>query len=216
MLGALGLVAASLSPPAHAADATVDVGNFLKFAPATVTVDQGDAVTWRWVGPDTNHDVFSEPGQLDLFESHPGPANQITGPPPGGTFSHVFPTVGTYKYLCRVHPSMQGVVEVRRSDKPAGTTGGQPGSQLSPAICVSKRNFRIRIRRPHGGRITAASVTVNGKAVAVSSRGGRFTAAVDLRGLPKGVYEVAIIARTAKGATLRGKRLYKTCDAKLS
>ena len=201
--------------PAWAADQSVAVGNFFKFDPASVTVDQGDTVTWRWVGPDTNHDVFSDPLQPDLFESHPGPAGQITGPPAGGTFAHLFPTVGTFRYSCRVHTSMQGVVVVKPVDTPVGSTQGAPVSQLAPGTCVSKRNFKIRIRRPRGTKITAASVRVNGKPVPVYEDDGRFSAPVDLRGLPKGSYEVAIIARTATGRTLAGKRVYRTCDAKL-
>jgi plastocyanin len=215
-MGTVAAVWLALAAPAVAADATVDVGNFLKFAPSPVTIDQGDTVTWRWIGPDVNHDVFSDPGQPELFESHPGPAGQISGPPPGGTFSHVFPTPGTFGYFCRVHPSMQGEVIVRRVDTPAADAPGAPVSQLTPATCTSKRSFRIRIRQQRGVRITAASVTVNGKAVAVSARDGRFTAPVDLRGLPKGSYRVSITARTSKGTTLRGSRVYRTCDAKLS
>jgi plastocyanin len=215
-IAAVAAVWLTVAAPAVAADATVDVGNFLKFAPSPVAIDQGDSVTWRWVGPDVNHDVFSEPGQPELFESHPGSPSQISGPPPGGTFTHAFPTAGTFTYFCRVHPSMQGEVVVRRVDKPVPDAPGAPVSQLTPATCTSKRSFRIRIRQPRGVRITAASVTVNGKAVAVSSRDGRFTAPVDLRGLPKGSYRVSITARTAKGTTLRGARVYRTCDAKLS
>ena len=196
ILGALALVAPWVSPPfARAANVTVDVGNFLKFAPSSVTVDQGDSVTWRWIrpGPEPRRLLRTGAARPVRVDAGPGqPGHGATGR--AAPFSHVFPTVGTFKYLCRVHPSMQGVVEVRRADKPAGTAGGQPVSQLSPATCASKRNFPIRIRRPHGARITAASVTVNGKAVAVSARDGRFTAPVDLRGLPKGVYEVAITA----------------------
>jgi hypothetical protein len=107
---------------------------------------------------------------------------------------------------------MQGVVVVRPVDAPQGA----PVSQLAPGTCVSKRNFKIRIRKPRGTKITAASVRVNGKPVPVYEDDGRFSAPVDLRGLPKGSYEVAITARTSKGGTLVGKRVYRTCDAKLA
>jgi plastocyanin len=214
----VGCAAALLLPaPALGAGAAVTVGNFLKFEPASVAIDQDDAVTWNWIGPDVNHDVFSYPGQPELFESHPGPVAQISGPPPGGSFSHVFPTAGEFNYFCRVHPSMQGTVVVRKVDRPAGAAPAAPVTQLGTSpVCTSKRNFRIRIRTPRGTRITAASVTVNGKPVAVTARDGRFTAPVDLRGLPRGRYEVAISARAVDGRTLRGKRVYRTCDAKLS
>jgi len=32
---------------------------------------------------------------------------------PGKTFTHKFPKAGTYKYVCSVHPGMEGTVKVR-------------------------------------------------------------------------------------------------------
>ena len=84
-------------------------------------------------------------------------------------------------------------------------------------MCVSKRNFKIRIRQPKGSaRIAAVKVTVNGKPVTASLEGKRFTAPVDLRGFAAGTYEVQIVATTADGKTLRGTRRYRTCAAKLT
>ena len=51
--------------------------------------------------------------------------------------------------------------------------------------CVSRRNFKIRLRNPIGTTILGAVVRVNGRRVA-TRRGVRTTARVDLRGLPKG------------------------------
>jgi hypothetical protein len=42
-------------------------------------------------------------------------------------------------------------------------------------------------------------------------RGRRLRAPVDLRGLPKGVARVVIVARTTKGRTLVQTRRYRTC-----
>ncbi len=76
--------------------------------------------------------------------------------------------------------------------------------------CVSRRNFRIRLRQPRGDALKSAVVFVNGKRVK-AVRGKRLTARVDLRGLPKGRYKVRIVAKTVLGRTMRGTRRYRTC-----
>src|SRR5262245_47336062 len=150
--------AVALAMPAVAAESDVQIGSF-KFAPATVTVQQGDTVTWSWAGPDVNHTVSSDPGQADSFESHPTTAtNQVAGPPQGGTFSHTFNTPGAFTYFCRVHPSMTGKVVVNAA--PPGHAG-TPDAQQSPVTgehptfkeCLSQRNFIIRLREVGGVRL---------------------------------------------------------------
>jgi uncharacterized repeat protein (TIGR01451 family) len=76
--------------------------------------------------------------------------------------------------------------------------------------CVSRRRFRIRIRRLRDDPIVRAEVRVNGKRVRVV-RGSRLRAPVDLRGLPKGRFKVQITVRTASGKIARGTRRYRTC-----
>jgi hypothetical protein len=77
--------------------------------------------------------------------------------------------------------------------------------------CVSRRRFRIRVRRQRAGvTLVSAAVSVNGRRVAVR-RGARLTAPVDLRGLPKGRFTVRISALTADGRAISGTRRYRTC-----
>jgi hypothetical protein len=84
----------------------------------------------------------------------------------------------------------------------------------SNRACVSRRNFRIRIRRQRAGvTLVSAAVAVNGRRVAVR-RGARLTAPVDLRGLPKGRFTVRISALTADGRAIVGTRRYRTCAPK--
>ena len=86
---------------------------------------------------------------------------------------------------------------------------------LPPARkCVSRRNFVIRLREPKGIKIRKARVLVNGKAAKVRKVKGRFIARVDLRGLPKGRFTVAIRVTTRDKRKLRGSRRYKTCAKK--
>jgi plastocyanin len=219
-----------VAAPALAAPATVDVGGF-RYTPAAVTIDQGDAVTWNWIGPDVNHDVYEgvPPDDLGnippaLFESHPDidEPGLITAPPPGGTWSYTFDTPGTYDYWCRRHPRMTGSVTVNPVEQPpplVPDTGTAAVSQVAApkTICVSKRNFKIRIRQPKGtARIAVVKVTVNGRPVEAKLENRRFTAPVDLRGFVAGTYEVQIVATAADGKVLRGTRRYRTCAPKLS
>jgi hypothetical protein len=110
------------------------------------------------------------------------------------------------------------------SPPPAGPPPGvQPPPSTPPKLkakdvlrlpstrrCVSRRRFRIRLRTPRGTRIVRATVKLNGKRFK-TVKGRRLTAAVDLRGLPKGRFKVAIEIRTADGRRVTATRRYRTC-----
>ena len=126
-LSAILLVLATI--PVTAADATVLAHNYGYVAPdgsTTVTIRVGDAVRWTFQGE--VHSVTSGlPGVPDgRFDS--GLRN------PGDTFRWVFPTPGTYRYFCQVHPEeMHGTVIVRgatttASSRPRPTATATPGS----------------------------------------------------------------------------------------
>ena len=104
--------------PAQAADVTIQ--NF-SFMPASVTIGQGDSVTWTWAGPDTNHSVTAKSGQADPFDSDPGKTPSSLDHPPGDTFSHTFNTPGTFMYICKVHSFMTGKVIVKAPGGPDTT-----------------------------------------------------------------------------------------------
>jgi plastocyanin len=212
------VAALAVAFPAAAADSTVGIANF-QFTPATVTVDQGETVTWNWVGPGISHTVVSDPGQADSFNSDP---NGTFGPPPSGTYSHRFLTPGTFTYFCSLHTFMKGKVvvnAVQAQSQPAVTPQAVAAPKPSFKECISQRNFMIRLRGPRRAQLASANVTVNGKAVPVKAAniGGRrrLTAQVDLRGLPKGQYAVEITAKTKDGRTLQGTRRYTTCTHKI-
>jgi hypothetical protein len=77
--------------------------------------------------------------------------------------------------------------------------------------CVSRRHFRIRVRRQRAGvALISAAVAVNGKRVAVR-KGKRLTAPVDLRCRPKGRFTVRTSALTSDGRAITGTRRYRTC-----
>jgi hypothetical protein len=85
---------------------------------------------------------------------------------------------------------------------------------LPPArACASRRRFRITLRAPRRTTVVSATVAVNGK-VKARVKGGRTTAPVNLRGLPKGRVKVKIAIRASDGRTYTGTRTYRTCAAR--
>lgn len=79
---------------------SVTIQNFA-FSPAHITVKKGTTVTW------TNQDSAG----------HNVVSNQSGGPKSGTlekgqSFSFKFDTVGTFDYICSIHPSMKGTVTV--------------------------------------------------------------------------------------------------------
>lgn len=93
-----GPTSATDSPVAAAGDA-VSIDNFA-FAPATLTVHAGGTVTW------TNRD--EEPHTVAATDG----SFHSPGMGTGATYSHTFPTAGTFDYVCSIHPSMHGTVVV--------------------------------------------------------------------------------------------------------
>src|SRR3954454_16966899 len=79
--------------------------------------------------------------------------------------------------------------------------------------CLSRRSFRVRVRAPKGARLRSATVYVNGKRRA-TRRGRKLALPVNLRGLPRGVVRVRIVARTTTGKRVVAERRYRTCTAK--
>lgn len=91
----------SLVPSLFAANSTVSIQNNF-FSPRTLTINEGDTVTWLQRGQ--NHDTVSTAG---LWSSGILSA--------GETFSFTFDTAGTYSYYCTPHRSqgMTGTITVK-------------------------------------------------------------------------------------------------------
>jgi LPXTG-motif cell wall-anchored protein len=105
-----------------AANGSVTIADF-QFTPSSISVDQGDTVTWTNNGP-TAHSATAPDGSFDtgIF-------------PAGQSRSHTFDEAGTYSYICTPHPNMHGTIVVRASqsggdtpDSSAGEGGGTGGS----------------------------------------------------------------------------------------
>jgi plastocyanin len=113
--------------------ATVNVVN-MRFSAATVTVPIGGAVTWLFQDS-VPHDSESTQG----FWSS-GTQSR------GDTFAHTFGSSGAYPYLCTIHPSMRGVVNVPVSA--SGTPWSGWSLRWSTAAGAGGTTFDVQIRKP--------------------------------------------------------------------
>jgi plastocyanin len=215
---ALALLLAT-AQPAAAANQSVIATASNTFAPATVAVNQGDSVSWSNGGG--VHNVVFDDGS---FAQPPSVSFAAW------TVSRTFDAVGSFTYFCDAHVAtgMTGTVNVTASvTGPAGVdtaAGATPVTdqqkQSDAAQCTSKREFAIRLRGFDSRRVRAVLVTLNGKPLTVRTQviSGRLrhTTRIDLRGLPRGTYTVAITVTTKTGRVLRGSRTYRTCAGKLT
>lgn len=95
----------------------------LAFEPTTVRLAVGGTVTWRNNGI-APHTVTAEDSSFGsgLLQS-------------GGTFSHRFDGVGTFRYVCAFHPQMAGTVEIVESPSaPAPDLDAGNGEQAAAPI----------------------------------------------------------------------------------
>jgi len=97
-----------------AASASVTIKDF-DFAPASVTVNEGDTVTWTNQGP-TPHTATGDGFDTGILNA-------------GQSGSHTFDSAGTFSYICTPHPNMKGTVIVQ-----AAQTGGEESDTGSETV----------------------------------------------------------------------------------
>jgi plastocyanin len=74
----------------------------LRFHPASVSVKVGQKVTWK--NEDTvDHNVTAKSGAKFMSQAFGG----------GGSYSYTPRTAGTIKYVCTLHPGMDGTLVVK-------------------------------------------------------------------------------------------------------
>lgn len=98
-----------------AASGSVTIVDF-EFNPSTITITEGDTVTWVNNGP-TPHSATSSSGAFDtgIF-------------PAGESRSHTFNEAGTFSYICTPHPNMRGAVVVQAAQTGDGQAPTDSGS----------------------------------------------------------------------------------------
>jgi len=91
----------------------VSIENF-SFSPASISVSAGDTVVWT-NNDSVAHTVTSTDGAFDTGDIAPGASASVT-----------FENAGTFAYICSIHPSMTGSVDVAAVDNGGG--GGDDGT----------------------------------------------------------------------------------------
>lgn len=93
---------------------TVSVADFY-FGPSAVTVQKGGTVRWVWRATNVEpHDVHLKQGPPGL--KHKSSYSTKTTAVTNATFTKAFPTPGTYRFICTIHPTlMKLTVTVKRS-----------------------------------------------------------------------------------------------------
>lgn len=71
------------------------------YGPDAIRVSVGETVTW------SNDDDFAHTVTSDV--EGPLDSGEIVG---GGAYKNTFDAVGSFEYVCTIHPSMRGTVEV--------------------------------------------------------------------------------------------------------
>ncbi len=118
-----------LATPARATNAAVKVEDFA-FKPATVTIKAGESVTWTLAANEPNHTVTADDNSFN---------GSLTSATP--TYSHTFPSQGSFPYHCSIHTSMTGTVNVQ------STTGSPSAKPTTPSPKPSSASPRPTVTR---------------------------------------------------------------------
>lgn len=96
-------MAGSRPPPPPPPANTVAATDAILFTPATLTVNAGETVTYKFDA--VPHNVF--------FAALAGAPADITGNNSNVSIGRQFNTRGSYAYTCHIHPSMHGTIVVQ-------------------------------------------------------------------------------------------------------
>jgi len=189
------LPAGASAHPGHAV-AEVDVGEN-RYEPADIEIFVGDGINWVFRGPDTNHSITADPGQIETFDSDPDnpfPVHAIDD-----VYYHDFYGLGTYTYHCKVHPEMRGSVTVRSPQPPVLSS-----AKVKPAtLCAGKGcpKPQLRVKVNHAVNIVG-EIERHGKRWREVRElppravdGGKSSVPLDVKGLRPGEYRAVVRAR---------------------
>jgi hypothetical protein len=105
----------------------------------------------------------------------------------------------------------RGIVGIAGSDS-ADAISAPPTTPPS-SVCASQRHFVVHVDQLPGLVYRRVKVVLNGHRLATRITKRGVTAAVDLRGLPKGSYVLRITVETTHGRKITATRTYRTCAA---
>jgi plastocyanin len=153
----IGVLLALCPRPAGAATKIVMVGEGgLFFVPSSVTIGVGDTVQWTW-SASGHSSTAGTPGQPSGFWDS-GILNQ------GATFSHTFPTAGSFPYFCSPHGlccGMVGSVTVS-APSPTPTPTPSPSPTPRPPSEAQLLNISTRMRVQTGDNVLIGGFIITG------------------------------------------------------
>jgi plastocyanin len=182
----LGLL---LSTTAMAATTTnVTVGNNF-FSPANVTINAGDTVKWNWSGSPHSSTSTSTPVLWD---------SGIQGV--GSTFTHMFPSAGSFPYKCVVHFGQTGNITVQAA-----------AVNVPPTVAISSPANGATFAAPWSGSIKASASDTDDTVSKIDFFAGQTLLGTVLNpsgqvsvaapGLAAGNYMLKAVATDSRGAT---------------
>lgn len=125
-LVAVALLAVSASA-VMAANRNVQIADFA-FGRASVTVREGDTVTWS-NADEAPHTATADDGSFDTGVMDPGQSASVT-----------FQNAGTYTYFCAIHPNMTARVVVRAAEAAAPDPTNAPTDEPTAGPTARGRN----------------------------------------------------------------------------
>jgi plastocyanin len=189
------LAFAAMTTPAHAATVPVNIGNNA-FAPANITIAEGDIVTWTWVGPDTNHSTTTGSEGQTTWDSDPN--NPFPNRSVGDKFSVTYQFEGAYSYFCKTHSFMTGTVTVmQRQNNP----NPPPTDVVAPefgTLQIQLKQRRIKFSLDEPAAVVARMRGPIRKTTKLSAKAGTNYLKLPKR-LKKGRYAVNLRATDAAG-----------------
>jgi plastocyanin len=151
----IGLLLALCPRPADAATTMVTVGDGgFFFFPSSVTIDAGDTVEWTFSS--SGHSSTSgTPGAPSGFWNS-GILNQ------GATFSHTFPTAGSFPYFCTPHGGCCGMVGSVTVAAATPTPTPSPTPTPDPTVPAQALNISTRVEALTGDQVPIGGFIVTG------------------------------------------------------
>lgn len=160
-LAAVCAAVLALAPPAAAGGHAVLIEQYA-YAPAALTIEQGDTVTW------TNHDSV----QHDVTITSGPTSFHSPMLAQGQSWTYTFATAGSYSYICSVHPDMRASVTVTpratAAPKPAAPAPkaaapaapkGTPTSTPATAGSTTKKAAKRVAAAPPAAQVAAPAAT---------------------------------------------------------
>lgn len=201
----LATLAVLLCASPASADGQITAGPPNRYITTEVTIDQGERVTF------SNTDV----AEHDVLARDPGPdgkplfRSELTGfggtAPVEGT---EYLTTGSYRFLCSLHPQMEGTLNVSSAGKPVPRPGAEPSLKLR---VLDKRISRVKSQRALRVRITTgAAATVR---MTARAKGKAFAKGTTKLGGAKTKTVRLPLTRAGRRLVNRGRRITVTVTA---